>query len=223
MTLKGNAKFKGTDSWLVKWHKEFGFYVSSQKPKNLYFDGLLLLKSYKVLNKEIQNSSGSWRWSKMQTLKKNWRLVPKMTWGIWCILMRAVASLKICTLMRYFYQKYVLFEAKKYREVMCHKSEEWYKIWRGTELCFEKWHEEFSKFWPNTWKSQNLHFNGLLLTKVYNVWAKKLQRSYASLQWGSMETLKEKWLVVWQMIWEVWWIAPETRLRHICPKYIILS
>ena len=24
----------------------------------------------------------------------------------------------------------------------------------------------------STWKSQNLHFNGLFLTKVYNVWAK---------------------------------------------------
>ena len=28
--------------------------------------------------------------------------------------------------------------------------------------------------WPNTRKSHNLHFNGLLLTKVYNVWAKIL-------------------------------------------------
>ena len=32
----------------------------------------------------------------------------------------------------------------------------------------------------NTLKSlENLHFNGLLLTKVYNVSAKKVQRSYA--------------------------------------------
>ena len=52
---------------------------------------------------------------------------------------------------------------------MCHNTEEWCKIWRETDLCFEKWHEEFDEFWPNTQKSQNLHFNGLLLTKVYNV------------------------------------------------------
>ena len=26
---------------------------------------------------------------------------------------------------------------------------------------------------------EHLHFNGLLLTKVYNVWAKKVQGSYA--------------------------------------------
>ena len=35
----------------------------------------------------------------VQSLKKNWLLVPKMTWGIWWILMQAVASLKICTLL----------------------------------------------------------------------------------------------------------------------------
>ena len=28
---------------------------------------------------------------------------------------------------------------------------------------------------------KNLHFNGLLLTKVYNVWAKTLQRNYMTL------------------------------------------
>ena len=26
-------------------------------------------------------------------------------------------------------------------------------------VCFEKWHEEFGDFWPNTRESQNLHFN----------------------------------------------------------------
>ena len=31
------------------------------------------------------------------------------TWGIWSILMRAVASLNICTLMCYFCQKYIMF------------------------------------------------------------------------------------------------------------------
>ena len=35
-----------------------------------------------------------------------------------------------------------------------------------------------TNFDPNTQKSQNLHFNGPILTKVYNVSAKKVQRSY---------------------------------------------
>ena len=53
----------------------------------------------------------------MQKLKKNWILLLYMTWGIWWILMRAVASLKICTLMCYFCRKYIMFELKKYRGI----------------------------------------------------------------------------------------------------------
>ena len=97
----------------------------------------------------------------MQSLEKNWLLAPKMRWAICWILMWAVASLKICTLMCYFCRNYIMLEPKKYRGVMYHNTEEWCKIWRGTELCFDKW--------PNTRKSQNLHFNELLLIRVY-IW-----------------------------------------------------
>ena len=38
---------------------------------------------------------------------------------------------------------------------------------------------------------KTLHFNGLPLTKLYNVWAKKVQRSYVWLH----SRLKENWLV----------------------------
>ena len=31
---------------------------------------------------------------------------------------------------------------------MCHGNEEWYKNWRGIDLSFSNWHEEFDKFWP---------------------------------------------------------------------------
>ena len=108
----------------------------------------------------------------MQSLEKNWLLAPKMRWAICWILMWAVASLKICTLMCYFCRNYIMLEPKKYRGVMYHNTEEWCKIWRGTELCFDKW--------PNTRKSQNLHFNELLLIRVYNVWDEKLQRTYTA-------------------------------------------
>ena len=54
--------------------------------------------------------------------------------------------------------KVYYFWAKK---VKCHNTEGRCKIWGGTDLCFEKWHEEFGEFLLNTWKSQNLHFKGL--------------------------------------------------------------
>ena len=38
----------------------------------------------------------------------------------------------------------------------------------------------FTNFDPSTQKSKNLCFNGLLVTKVYNVRAEKVQRSYLS-------------------------------------------
>ena len=79
------------------------FHASSRKSVNLNFNGLLLSKAYKVLDEKVQKSYASWNWR----VKRNWLLVPKMTWGIWWILMRAVASLKICTLMCYFCWKYV--------------------------------------------------------------------------------------------------------------------
>ena len=139
-----------------------------------------------------------------------------------------------------FWPKYILFELKKYREVILHDTEEWCsKILRKADMQFGKWQEEsgkfsqehwkvsklygiwwdpfiqsrkcmnwkftevmswqwrimqnfernwlsvskltwgiLNKFWPEHSSCKNLHFNGLFLTKVYNVWAKKVQRSY---------------------------------------------
>ena len=57
-------------------------------------------------------------------------------------------SLKFETLIRSFYLKYKMYEFKIYRGVMCHNNEEWCKIWRGIDLPFQNWHEEFDKFWP---------------------------------------------------------------------------
>ena len=49
-------------------------------------------------------------------------------------------------------------------------------MWKRTDLPVQNWHEEFNIL---TWalKSlKNLHFDGLLLSKVYNVWGKKYRR-----------------------------------------------
>ena len=71
---------------------------------------------------------------------------------------------------------------EKYRRVMSH----------GTEWVMS---DDIGEVWPNTWKPRNLHINGLFLTNLLNIWDKKVQRSYVSLYWRSMQTLKEKWLV----------------------------
>ena len=188
----------------------------------------------------------------------------------------------------FFWEKYILFELKKYRGVLFHNIEEWCKIWRKTDLWFEKWHEKFGKFSPEhlkVWKLglwwhtfvwsrkgislkiteelcamtmkndtniedeltcrfeidmrpsriltraleslKNLCFNWLLVTKVYNAWATKVQRIYLSWNVRTMQILKKNWLVAWKLtceIEQVFNIALEgvkivTFMGSFCPKW----
>ena len=81
--------------------------------------------------------------------------------------------------MTSFRLKLEMYELKIYRGVMCHDNEEWCKNWRGIDLSVQNWHEEFDEFWPEHSEiSKKMHFNWMLLTKVYHVWAKKVHRSY---------------------------------------------
>ena len=45
--------------------------------------------------------------------------------------------------------------AKKYRGVISHDPEDWCKIWRKTDLLFQKWHE-FGDFWPKHSKASKI-------------------------------------------------------------------
>ena len=90
--------------------------------------------------------------------------------------------------------------------VMCHDNKEWCKIWRGTDLSVQNWHEKFAEFWPEHSKNlKNLYFAELLLTKVY-VWAKKVQRSYIWWHWRMMQNLEKNWLVLPKITWAIWQI-----------------
>ena len=51
------------------------------------------------------------------------------------------------------------------------KSDEKFK--RKTDFWFQIWHEEFGEFSPNHSKVWKFHFDGLFLSEVYKVWAKK--------------------------------------------------
>ena len=78
---------------------------------------------------------------------------------------------KICTLMGFFWAKY-MFELKKSigELFMFDGTEYWCKNWRKSDLCFQKWHEEFSEFSPeHVRKSKTWDFDGILLSKVENV------------------------------------------------------
>ena len=53
---------------------------------------------------------------------------------------------QICVLIGSFCCKYIKFHLRKCRGFMSHDTEEWYKIWKNTDLWFRKWRERFGKF-----------------------------------------------------------------------------
>ena len=132
----------------------------------------------------------SWHWKVRQKLKENWHVAWKITYGIWLTFMQAVKSLKIYTLIGSFCPKQIKILIEKYGRFMFHDNEEWCKVWTKTDSWFQKWHEEFGQFSPNHSKVKKFHFDGLFLSKVYEAWAKKMQRSYLSWHW----TLIQIWI-----------------------------
>ena len=60
------------------------------------------------------------------------------------------------SLKDFHFNELLLFELKKKGVVTFHDIEEWYKIWRKTDLLLRKWLEEFSKFSPEHWKASKL-------------------------------------------------------------------
>ena len=133
---------------------------------------------------------------------------------------------QICTLIGSFCWKFIKLQLKKYRGVMSHDTEKWCKIWRKTDLLFQKW-QEFDEVLTQLGKSlKHLLFDWFLLCKVFNVWPKKLQRSYHSGHWRVMQNLKKNWFVVWKMTWRIWQIFTralksvkiESLMGSFCPK-----
>ena len=60
--------------------------------------------------------------------------------------MQTVTSLEFCASICYFCRKYIMFESKKCRGFTYHNTEIWCKNWGRTDLCLEKWDEEFGVF-----------------------------------------------------------------------------
>ena len=90
----------------------------------------------------------------MKNLKRNGLVVPKLTLGIWWILIRALESLKNYTLMGCFWPKYIVFQLKKDIGAISYDTR--WKTWRKTDSWFRKWHEEFGKFSPEHLKAWQL-------------------------------------------------------------------
>ena len=98
---------------------------------------------------------------------------------------------KMFTLTGSFWTKYISFELKKYRGVIFLDTEEWCKIWRKTDL--ENDMTNLANFHQSAWKCQNWDFDGILLSKVENVFELKIYR-------GIMCHDIEEWCKIWKEI-----------------------
>ena len=100
------------------------FYVSSPKPENLHFDGILLSKSYKVSAKKEQKSYFSWRWRVIQSLKNKWLVVSNEEFGEF--------SSNHSKIWKFLFDWFFLFEVYRvwgtYRGVIFCDTEQWCKI-----------------------------------------------------------------------------------------------
>ena len=119
--------------------------------KHLHFDWFLFCKVFNVWPKKVQRSHLSWHWRVVENLKKtdlwfgkwheefgkfsqeHWKVSKLGLWWDPFVQSRKCMSLK-------------------FTGVICHDNEEWRKIWRGIDLSFQNWHEEFDKFWPKQLK-----------------------------------------------------------------------
>ena len=106
-------------------------------------------------------------------------------------------SQKFSFLMDSFWAKYKLFELKKYRGVIFHENEEGLQNLERSWLVVSKLAEGIWQILSWVLKScKDFHFNGLLLSKVYIVWAKKVQRNSLSWNWKGIQNLERNRLVI---------------------------
>ena len=120
----------------------------------------------------------------------------------------------------------------KYRGVIFEDRQDWYKIWRKTDLCFQKWHEQFVKFSPKHLKVSKL---GLWWDPFVQQWKWMGLKSTAELCIMTMKNGCKNWREIdlsiqdWREKFDEFW--PEySKISNICtligclwPKYIIFE
>ena len=99
----------------------------------------------------------------------------------------------------------LLSKAYKYRRVMFHDNEEWSKVWRKTDSCFQNDMKTLVNFHPNTQKSKNFTLMGYFCSKDMRFQLKK----YKELIFHDTEQWRKIWInpdfVVSKMTWGIRW------------------
>ena len=139
----------------------------------------------------------SWKWRMMQNLRRNWVVISKLTWGIWWILTQALESLKNVYFNVLLLSKVFIVWAKKVQRSYLSGN------WRGIQHLGKN-RFNVSKLAQGIWqiltwglkRLKDFPFNELLMSKLYIVWAEKVQRSNLSLNSKGIQNLERNQLVV---------------------------
>ena len=138
MTQKLQAFWRKIDLWFGKWHDEFGKFSSEHlKVSKLVLSSFC--SKYKMhelkIYRGIMGNDTKELWKVLRgidLLFKNWHKEFDKFW------LENLKVSKTYTLMGCFWPKYIMFELRKYRVVMFDGTQDWYKVWRKTDLCFQK-------------------------------------------------------------------------------------
>ena len=191
--------FHDTEEWCEIWRKT-----------DFWFGKYILFWA-----KNVQGNNLSWNWRPIQNLERNWLIVSKLVNGISQILTWVLKSLKDFHFTGLLLSKLCIVWAKKVQR--SYLSWHWRVMQNLKKKCLVAWKmtwgilQIFTRALESvkigtsqilTWalekSKKKFLFNWLLVTKVYIVWATKVQRSYLSLHWGVIQILKKDWPVVWK-------------------------
>ena len=203
MTLKSDAKFEENLIFCFKNDKNLvNFDPSTQESQKFSLWLVLIMQSIYCLTWKVTEELsfmtvktvwGMWgMWDNVRNLadfhQSTWKC---QNWDIDGILLSKVENASAKNLQRsYVYLHWRMMENLKKNWLIVSKLT--WEIWRILTQALKS--------------LKDLHFIGLLLTKVYIFWAKKVQRSYLSLHLRVIQNLKKNWLVVWKMTWAIWQI-----------------
>ena len=129
MTLKSDAKFKEKLTCGFKYDMSnlVNFYPTTQKSENFFSMGSFCPKDTRFDPQKYRGVifHDTEQWYKIWI--KSDLVVSKMTWGSGWTFIRALKSLKNCTIMGSFCSKHIICQLENFRR-MCHETAEWCKI-----------------------------------------------------------------------------------------------
>ena len=136
---------------------------------------------------------------------------------------------KICTLMGWFWPKYVIFQLKKYRGVMFDCIQDWYKVWRKTGLCFQKLTWAFWQIFTRALQIGTLMVSFCLKLKMYKL---KIYRRVMChdngewcKNWRGIDMSVQNWYEAFDKFWPEQSKCSKVCTLMVCfwPKYIMFE